>query len=175
MSRPALLRLMSSFTYSRQTPMRTNDSLNRSYDQIVEVLLSGAVSRMFSDFANKFLLQAVSLDLALISARVKFNMSRVKKKFSVLSVLLSLEFLSLGVFINGNFSWSNQHPSPSLKTASYMDGKAVKLDSPAKTEGLFVERYGELTPRSGEFLTAKKNAGVSHRSFIVVALFSASI
>jgi hypothetical protein len=98
-------------------------------------------------------------------------MSRVKKKLSVLSVLLSLEFLSLGFFINGTFSWSNQHPPPPLKAASHMDGKAVKLDSPAKTEAPFVERYGELTPRSGDFLTAKKNAGVSLRSFIVVPLF----
>ena len=97
-------------------------------------------------------------------------MSRVKKKFSVLSVLLSLEFLFLGFFINGIFSWSNQHPPPSLKAASHMDGKAV-IASPAKTEGGFVERSGELTPRSGDFLTAKKNAGVSHRSFIVVPLF----
>ena len=90
-------------------------------------------------------------------------MSRVKKKLSVLSVLLSLEFLSLGFFINGTFSWSNQHPPPSLK--------AAKFDSPAKTEGRSVEKYSELTPRSGDFLTAKKNAGVSHRSFIVVPLF----
>ena len=97
-------------------------------------------------------------------------MSRVKKKLSVLSVLLSLEFLSLGV-INGSFSWSNQHPPPSLNAASYMDGKAAKLDSPPKIEGRFVERYGELTPRWGDFLTAKKNVGVSHRSFIVVPLF----
>ena len=97
-------------------------------------------------------------------------MSRVKKKLSVLSVLLSLEFLSLGV-INGSFSWSNQHLPPSLNAASYMDGKAAKLDSPPKIEGRFVERYGELTPRSGDFLTAQKNAGVSHRSFIVVPLF----
>src|SRR5919107_216952 len=98
-------------------------------------------------------------------------MSRVKKQFSVLSVLLSLVFLFLGFFINGTFSWSNQHPPPSLKAASHMDGKAVKLASPAKVEGGFVERSGELTPRSGDFLTAKKNAGVSHRSFIVVPLF----
>ena len=98
-------------------------------------------------------------------------MSRVKKKLSVLSVLLSLEFLSLGVFINGTFSWSNQHLPLSLKAASHMDGKAAKLYSPAKTESGFVERSGELTPRSGDFLTAQKNAGVSQRSFIVVPLF----
>ena len=98
-------------------------------------------------------------------------MSRVKTKLSVLSVLLSLEVLCLGVFINGTFSWSNQHPPSSLKAASHTAGKAVKLDSPAKTEGRFVERYGELTPRSGDFLSAKKNAGVSHRSFILVPLF----
>jgi hypothetical protein len=52
-----------------------------------------------------------------------------------------------------------------------MDGKAVELDSPAETEDRFVERYGERTPRSGYFLTAKKNAGVSPRSFVVVPLF----
>jgi hypothetical protein len=125
---------------------------------------------MFSDSQINFFCKPKSLDLAPIDVRVNF-MSRVTKKLSVLAVLLSLEFLSLGVFINGNFSWSNQHPPPSLKAASHMDGKAAKLYSPAKTEGGFVERSGELTPRSDEFLTAKKNAGVSHRSFIVVLHF----
>ena len=89
-------------------------------------------------------------------------MSRVKKTALALSVLFSLEFLSLGLFTNGTFSWTNQYVPPLLKAASHTDARAVRLDSPAKTDGGFVlERYGEPTPRSGVFLTAKENVGIS--------------
>jgi hypothetical protein len=114
-----------------------------------------------------------SLDIRPINANVKLIfhsfMSRVKKKLSALSVLFSLEFLSLGFLTNGTFSWSTQHVPPLLKAASHNHARAVKLDSPAKTDGRFVlERYGEPMPRSRVFLTAKENA----RSFVVVRLFS---
>jgi hypothetical protein len=103
-------------------------------------------------------------------------MSRVKKKLSVLSVLFSLEFLSLGFFTNGTFSWSTHYVPPLLKAASHTHARAVKLDSPAKTDGRFVlERYSEPTPCSGGFLTAKENAKVSLGSFVVVPLFSRTI
>jgi hypothetical protein len=99
-------------------------------------------------------------------------MSRVKKKLSALSVLFSLEFLSLGFLANGAFSWSTQHVLPLLKVASHTDAGAMTLDSPAKTDGRFVlERYSEPTPRSGSFLTAKENAKVSLRSFVIIRLF----
>ena len=100
-------------------------------------------------------------------------MSRVKKKFAALAVLFSLEFLFLGLFTNGTFSWTRQYIPPLLKEALHTDAGVVKLDSPAKTDGGFVfERYGEVTPRSGEFLAAKETAKVSLRSFVVVRLFS---
>jgi hypothetical protein len=99
-------------------------------------------------------------------------MSPVKKTALALSVLLSLEFLFLGLFTNGTFSWTNQYVPPLLKAALHADASAVKLDSPAKTNGGFVlERYGELTPRSGGFLAAKENVGISFRSFVVSPLF----
>ena len=99
-------------------------------------------------------------------------MSPVKKKLSVLSVLFSLEFLSLGFFTNGTFSWSTHYVPPLLKTASHTHARAVKLDSPAKTDGRFVlERYSEPTPRSGVFLTARENAKVSLQSFVVGPFF----
>jgi hypothetical protein len=119
----------------------------------------------------------VSLDIPPINATVKLTfhsfMSRVKKKLSALSVLFGLEFLSLGFLTNGTFSWSTQYVPPLLKAASHTHARAVKLDSPAKTDGRFVlERYGEPTPRSRVFLTAKENAKVSLRRFVVVRLFS---
>ena len=87
-------------------------------------------------------------------------MSRVKKTALALSVLFSLEFLSLGLFTNGTFSWTNQYVPPLLKAASHTMPAVVKLDSPAKTDGAFVlESYGESTPRSGGFLTAKETVG----------------
>ncbi|HSE86397.1 MAG TPA: hypothetical protein VLJ79_09270 [Candidatus Binatia bacterium] len=112
-----------------------------------------------------------SLDIPPISARLKLKfilMSRVKKTALALSVLFSLEFLFLGLFADGTFSWTNQYVSPRLHT----DAGGVKLDSPTKTDGGFVlERDGELTPRSGGFLAAKENVGISFRSFVVSPLF----
>jgi len=103
-------------------------------------------------------------------------MSRVKKQLSALSVLFSLEFLSLGFFANGTFSWSTQHVLPLLKVASHTDAGAVTLDSPAKPDGRFVfESSGEPTSSSGVFLTAKENVGTSLRSFVVSPLFFRSI
>jgi hypothetical protein len=103
-------------------------------------------------------------------------MFRVKKQLFALSVLFSLEFLTLGFFANGTFSWRTQHVLPLLKVASHTDAGAVTLDSPAKTDGGFLlERYGELTPRSGGFLAAKPNVGISLRSFGVSPLFFRNI
>lgn len=99
-------------------------------------------------------------------------MSRVKKKVAGLAVLVGLEFLFLGLFTNGTFSWTNQYVPPLLKAAAHTDARAVRLDSPVKTDGRFVlERYTEPTPRSGSFLTAKENTEVPLRSFVIVRLF----
>jgi len=98
-------------------------------------------------------------------------MSRVKKTALALSVLFSLEFLFLGLSTNGT-SWTNQYVPPLLKAAAHTDARAVRLDSPAKTDGRFVlERYSESTPRSGSFLTAKENTEVPLRSFVIARLF----
>src|SRR5437867_4139901 len=121
----------------------------------------------------------VSLDIPPINANLNptsIVMSRVKKTALALSVLFSLEFLSLGFFANGTFPWSTQHVLPLLKVASHTDAGAVTLDSPAKTDGRFVlERYSESTPRSGSFLTAKENTEVPLRSFVIARLFFRNI
>jgi hypothetical protein len=112
----------------------------------------------------------VSLDIP--PTMLRCFMSRVKQQLSALSVLFSLEFLSLGFFANGTFSWSTQHVPPLLKAASHAHARAVKLDSPAKPDGRFVfESSGEPTSPSGVFLTAKENVGISLRSFVVSPLF----
>jgi hypothetical protein len=99
-------------------------------------------------------------------------MSRVKQKLSVLSVLFSVEFLSLGVFTIGTFSWSTQHVPPLLEAASHAHARAVKLDSPPETDGRFVlESDGEPKAPSATFLTTNDPAQVFLRSFVVVPLF----
>jgi len=96
-------------------------------------------------------------------------MSRVKKTLFALAVLFSLEFLSLGFFTDGIFSWTNQHVPPLLEAASHANASAVKLDSLAKTDRRFaLERCDDATPRSRGFLTVKENAEFSLRSFMVV-------
>jgi hypothetical protein len=99
-------------------------------------------------------------------------MSCVKTILLAALVLLSLEFLSPSLFTNRIFARTAQPIPPLLKAASHDDGSAAKIDFPATTAARFVlEMYGELTPRSGVFLTAKENAGVSPRSVIVVPHF----
>jgi hypothetical protein len=96
-------------------------------------------------------------------------MSRVKKILFLGSVLLSLEFLSLGFFINLTFAWSNQHVPPLLTAIPLVGASPVRLDAPAKTDGSFVlEKDGEITPRSGGFLTTIEPAQVFLRNFVVV-------
>jgi hypothetical protein len=96
-------------------------------------------------------------------------MSRVKKILFVGSVLLSLEFLSLGFFIYRTFACSNQHVSPLLTANPPVDASPVRLDAPAKTDGSFVlETYDDPTPRSRGFLTTIEPAQVFLRNFVVV-------
>ena len=92
-------------------------------------------------------------------------MSRVKKKTLALSVLFSLEFLSLGLFTNGTFSWTNQYVPPLLKAASHTDASVVKQYSSAESGSrVDLKTYDQPTPRSEKFLTAD----VSLRSFTIV-------
>jgi hypothetical protein len=91
-------------------------------------------------------------------------MSRFKKTAWALAVLFSLEFLSLGLFINGTFSWTNQYVPHLLKAASHTNASVVKLDSPAKSDGRFVlQSYVEPI--------AKENGGISPRSLVISPLF----
>ena len=97
-------------------------------------------------------------------------MSRVNKKIAALAVFFSLEFLSLGLFTNGTFSWTNQYIPPLLEAASHTNFRVAELY--AKTNDGFVhEGYGEPTPQSEVFLTAKENLGISVPSFVASPLF----
>src|SRR5262249_44594809 len=98
-------------------------------------------------------------------------MSRVKKKLAAVAVFFTLELLSLGLFTNGTFSWSNQHILVTTKTDT-TTSTTLKLSSPAKRDDAFVFRsYGEPTRRFGIFLTAKESLGISARSFVASPLF----
>jgi hypothetical protein len=103
-------------------------------------------------------------------------MSRVKTILLAALVLLSLEFLSPSLFTNGVFSRTAPAIPALLKAASHDHASAAKIDFPATKAAHFVlEMDGELTPRSGGFLTAKETAGVSPRIVIVVRHFSTMI
>jgi hypothetical protein len=122
----------------------------------------------------------LSLDIPPINVTLilpQLFMSRVKKTALVLAVLFSLEFLSLGLFTKGTFSWTDQYVPPLLKATSHAHPRAAKLDSPAKPDSRFVlESSGEPIPPSGVFLTAKENVGgISHRRFVVSPFFLKSI
>jgi hypothetical protein len=106
-----------------------------------------------------------SLDIPPINVRLitQLFMSRVKNRLAALAVLFGIELLPLGLF-TGETSRSDQHTPAAAQT----DASAVKLDSPAKTDGGFVfGNYVEPTPRSGAFLTAKEKPGIFVRSFVV--------
>ena len=91
----------------------------------------------------------VSLDIPPINANLNLTfivMSRVKKTALALSVLFSLEFLSLGLFTNGTFSRGIHYVPPLLKAISHAHARAAKLDSLVKPDSRFVlETYGEPT------------------------------
>ena len=95
-------------------------------------------------------------------------MSRLKEKLVALAVVFSVGFLSLGFFANRAFSRAAEHVLSPLNT-SHANLSAIKLASLAKTAGCFVlKEYDELTPRSGNFLTAKETAQFSLRRYTVV-------
>ena len=89
-------------------------------------------------------------------------MSRVNKKIAALAVLFGLEFLSLGLFTNGTFSWTDRQ-----NNAPHSDVWVVNLA--AKTTDGF--GYGEPTPQSEVFFTAKENLGIAVPRFVVSPLF----
>ena len=97
-------------------------------------------------------------------------MSRVNKKIAALAVLFSLEFLSLGLFTNGTFSWTDQHIPPRQNNAPHSDVWVVNLAAKT-TDGFVDEGYGEPTPQSEVFFTAKENLGIAVPRFVVSPLF----
>jgi hypothetical protein len=99
-------------------------------------------------------------------------MSRARIILWALLVVVSLQFLSQGFLKNGSFAPTDQPFAPLIKTVSDTPVGAAKLGFPATTAGRFVlDMYGELTPRSGDFLSAKQPAVISPRSFIVIPPF----
>jgi hypothetical protein len=117
----------------------------------------------------------MSLDIPPISVNLRLIfrcfMSRVKKKIFALSVLLALEFMPLGFFTNGTFSWGTHYVPRRLNATWHAHANAAKLDSLAKPDGGFaLDSSGEPIPSSAVFLTAKENIGISHRGFFVSPL-----
>ena len=103
-------------------------------------------------------------------------MSFVKTILLAALVLLSLESLSLSLFTKGVLSRTARPIPPLLNAAPHDDASAGEIDFPATTAAHFdLQISGELTPRSGGFLTAKETAGVLPRRVIVVPHFSTMI
>lgn len=87
------------------------------------------------------------------STLAQFFMTHVKTTFAALAVLFSVGFLFLALFASGTVSGPSHH----VPAASHTDASIVKLDTATRTDGGFVlKSYGESTPRSGVFLTAKE-------------------
>jgi len=98
-------------------------------------------------------------------------MSCVNSKIAALAVLFSFGFLSISLFTNETFSWTNQYIPPLQEDASRADARVVELA--AKTNGgLILEHNCEPTPRSAFFLTAVENNGISARSSAAGPYFS---
>jgi len=82
----------------------------------------------------------------------------MKKILFVTSVLLILENLSFGFFIDRIFSWSRQHKASLLNTAA---GSALKSASPSKTSSVF-ERGEE------DCLIEKDIAEIFSKTFLTI-------
>jgi hypothetical protein len=96
--------------------------------------------------------------------------SHVKKILLLLLMVLSLQFLSPGLFTEGSLSPAAR-PAPSLPSAGARGhAGAAALVFAAKTDGRF-ETYGQRTARLATFLTAKKYPAVSPLGGLVRAVF----
>ncbi len=93
-------------------------------------------------------------------------MLRAKKTLVVLPALFGLEFLFLGVFTNGIFSWTVRHVAPLLKGAQRAPESTVKSDFTSKSDGV-LGGYTEATSRSVAFVTARENAEFSLKPLAV--------
>jgi hypothetical protein len=96
----------------------------------------------------------------------------MNKKLATLAALFSLEFLSLGLFTNGIFSWSYQYIPPLPKKASPTDVGIGKFAAQPTRDSLVLEGYRESTPQPAIFLAAKETGGISTRSFVAGRFFS---
>jgi hypothetical protein len=93
----------------------------------------------------------------------------LKKTFIAGSVLLSLEFLSLAVFIGRSFAWSHPYGPALLTAMPSINARPVGLDSAAKGDGSSaLEKDGETTSDSGCFLAATHATQLFLRSPAVV-------
>jgi uncharacterized membrane protein YedE/YeeE len=98
-------------------------------------------------------------------------MLHAKKTLFVLPALFGLEFLFLGFFTNGIFSWTVRHVAPLLKGAAGTPERTVQLNFPAKiVHGFALEGYNDRTPRSAGFLIANENAKFSLKNLTTVPL-----
>lgn len=115
------------------------------------------------------------VDIAPLSATIihilHTFMLHAKKTLFVLPALFGLEFLFLGFFTNGIFSWTVRHVTPLLKGAPRTPESTVELNFPAKTvRRCVLEGYTEPTSRSAEFLTPNQNAKFSLKNLTTVPL-----
>ena len=112
--------------------------------------------------------------LDLVSINVSLNlsfdfMSCMKKILFVVAVLFGVEFLGIGFFTYGDFSWTMEHIPRLIKAASHADTDAIQLDSPDMRGGRVVrEMSGELKARSLGLLTTTANAEFSFRNSMTV-------
>src|SRR5215469_11532796 len=94
----------------------------------------------------------------------------VKKILFATLFLLLREFLSVRFFINRTFAWSDQRIPSLLNSAAPIDATAAKFDSARRTHLQFVlDRTGKVTSSTEGFSNRKENAGVSRRSFVIIA------
>jgi|ERR1043166_1757094 hypothetical protein len=97
-------------------------------------------------------------------------MFRLKNMLFAMSVLLTIECLSLGLFINQIFSWSRQHVAALLNSTAKTDLPAAKLATGPKTQSrLGLQGYRAIIPSGESFFTTGEIVGVSRRSFIITA------
>ena len=96
----------------------------------------------------------------------------MKKIFLAALILSSVEILSLSFVTNEIFAGTAQPILSFLNTASHRDAGAARIDFPATTVTRFVLAiYGEVTPRSEGFFTAKENPSVMPPSVAVMRYF----
>jgi hypothetical protein len=93
-------------------------------------------------------------------------MSCVNRQLAPWAVLVSLEFLSLGLLINGTLCSPYRFPA-----AVHEDTGTAKLVLPEPDGSFLLETCGEPISQSGFFLTPNAHSGIFRRSFVVSPSF----